>query len=458
MQVSVDARGTAPPTRRDVAFELRFLTAASRGRAESWVNAVLDRVAAHDGPDSYGESYRWASLAHLLTEIELETFDLGGYAALIAGEPRRPPGSDGRAVRTSPLTPRTHRSARRRGGGGRSRRKACSRPPGERLVNAAEHLAPVVPIRAEDRPHPRTDQGNAERLIALHGEGMLYVSGVGWHTWNGICWDPDDTGAVMRLAKATARQIYAEAASATDDEERKHLGRWAAQSEAEPRLRAMVTLAQTEQAVIARATELDADPWKLTVANGTIDLRTGHLWPWDPADRITKASPIIFDPDARHPAWERFLEQATGGDHELSDYLQRAVGYSLTGETSEEVLFFPWGPSATGKSTFIVAVQAALGEHAVTADFDTFLQRRGDAGVRNDIARLAGRRMVVSQEVDEGKRLAEGLLKTLTGGDVVTARYLHREFFEFTPRFKLWLVANARQRCQRSLKFPTPDR
>src|SRR5262249_44293846 len=114
-----------------------------------------------------------------------------------------------------------------------------------------------------------------------------------------------------------------------------------------------------------------------------------------------------------------FLQTVTGGDHELAAFLQRAAGYSLTGDTGEEKLFFAQGPAATGKSTFLEALKAVLGDYASTTDFETFLKRSGDRGIPNDIARLAGRRLVVSNEVDEGKQLAAALVKTLTGGDTV---------------------------------------
>jgi putative DNA primase/helicase len=140
----------------------------------------------------------------------------------------------------------------------------------------------------------------------------------------------------------------------------------------------------------------------------------------------------------------------TGGDQELAAFLQRAAGYSLTGVTSEEKLFFAHGPAATGKSTFLEALKAVHGEYATTTDFETFLKRKGDRGIPNDIARLAGTRMVVSIEVDQGKQLALGLVKTLTGGDTVSARFLRKEFFEFRPRFKLWLAANDRPQVSAS--------
>ena len=141
-----------------------------------------------------------------------------------------------------------------------------------------------------------------------------------------------------------------------------------------------------------------------------------------------------------------FLETTTGGDAELAAFLRRAAGYTLTGDTGEEVLFFAHGREATGKSTFLEALKATLGDYAKTSDFETFVAHRGESGPRADVARLMGARMVASLEVDEGKRLAEGLVKQLTGGDTVAARFLYRESFEFRPAFKLWLAANARPR------------
>jgi putative DNA primase/helicase len=131
-------------------------------------------------------------------------------------------------------------------------------------------------------------------------------------------------------------------------------------------------------------------------------------------------------------------------DPEVRAFLQRAVGYSLTGRTDAEVLFMIQGPGATGKTTFLEAIKAVLGDYAVTADPDTFLKRIGDGGIRNDIARLAGARFVSSVEVDQGKRLAESLVKRMTGGDTLLARYLYKEHFEFPAHFKLWIAANFR--------------
>jgi P4 family phage/plasmid primase-like protien len=135
-------------------------------------------------------------------------------------------------------------------------------------------------------------------------------------------------------------------------------------------------------------------------------------------------------------------------DVELRDWMQRAIGYTLTGSTIEEILLFVHGPTRSGKSTFLEAIKAMFGDYARNADFETFLDRGKDGTARSDIARLAGARLVTSNEIDEGRKLAEGLVKTLTGGDTITARFLYRDEFEYAPQFKLLLAANHKPRAK----------
>src|SRR5262249_28322564 len=314
-----------------------------------------------------------------------------------------------------------------------------------RFTTSDFELSPVLTVDASPRAFDLTDLGNAERLVAEHGRDLRYAPGLGWHTWDGRRCKRDTDGERLRRAKQTVRTMYAVAAD-LDDEDGRKLARWAISSASESRLRAAVALAETEQAVIVDPAELDADAWLFNAANGTIDLRTGELREHRRDDLLTRLAPVTYRPGARSALWDSFIARVTGSDEELAAFLARAVGYSLTGHTSEEVLFFAHGPSATGKSSKLEAIRAVLGEYATTADFETFLKRRGDAGIRNDVARLAGARPVLSIEVDDGKTLAEGLLKLLTGGDTVAARFLYRETFEFQPRFKLWLAANDRPR------------
>jgi putative DNA primase/helicase len=299
------------------------------------------------------------------------------------------------------------------------------------------------PRSRTERSLPLTDYGNAQRLVSRHGRDLRYAHPWGeWLIWDGRRWLRDATGEVMRRAKDTVRATYGEAAGSADSETRKRLADHARKSEAEPRLRHMVELAKSEPEVAVTPDQLDADPWLLNCLSGTIELKTGQLREHRPEDLITKLAPAEFDPNATDADWDRVVSEACGGSAELEGFLARALGYSITGDTSEEKFFFVHGPSATGKSTVMEVIKAALGDYAVTTDFETFLKRDQAGGPRNDLARLAGARFVSSLEVDHGKRLAEGLVKQMTGGDTVSARFLHREFFEFRPQMKLWLAAN----------------
>ncbi len=309
-----------------------------------------------------------------------------------------------------------------------------------------DDLEPEAEPPPPEPDHHLTDQGNAERLVWQHGRDLRFAPGLGWFAWDGRRWRPDEDGEVMRRAKLTLRNLYSHAAELDNQERRKQLIAHALRSESEARLRAAVKLAETERPVIVRAAELDADPWLFNAANATIDLRTGEPREHRRDDLLTKITNVVYDPGGRSDLFDRFLDRITGGDTELQAFYRRAVGYSLTGDTSEEVLFFAHGPTASGKSSLLEALKTMFDDYGDVAEFESFLKRHGDAGIRNDIARLAGRRFVISVEVDDGKALAEGLLKMLTGGDTVAARFLYRETFTFRPQLKLWLAANARPR------------
>jgi len=238
------------------------------------------------------------------------------------------------------------------------------------------------------------------------------------------------------------RRLYADASDIPDKTDRAALLKHANASQTDSRIKGLLSLASAFQDIAVTIDALDADPWLLNVTNGTLDLRTGQLRQHQQQDLITKLCPVAYDPDATHEVWDRYLETVTRDSSELTAFLQRAVGYSLTGDVSEEKLFFVHGPAASGKSTFLESIRALLGGYSRVADFETFLQRSFSGGPRNDVAHLAGSRFVVSIEVDEGKKLAEGVVKTLTGGDSVSARFLYSNIFEFRPTFKLWLAAN----------------
>lgn len=288
-----------------------------------------------------------------------------------------------------------------------------------------------------------TDLGNAKRFAHQHRQDTRYCPAQKqWFVWDERRWKEDDGSEIERKAKDTVRSIYREASAEADENRRKDIASWAKESETAHRIRSMIFLARSEPEIAVQLEHLNRDPWRLNCLNGTIDLKTGALGPHRREDLISKLAPVEYDPEARHPMWEEFIDWITSGNGEFAGFLQRAVGYTLTGDVSEEKLFFIHGPAASGKSTFLEALRAGLGGYAMTADFEVFLKRTSVGGPRNDIARLAGSRFVVSIEVDEGKALAEGIVKTLTGGDTVSARFLYKEAFEFMPTFKLWLAAN----------------
>lgn len=291
-------------------------------------------------------------------------------------------------------------------------------------------------------PFPLTDLGNAERFAFMHADRLRFVPAWGsWLVWDDRRWRRDDLRRVHRLAWETVRAIYDEGIAQEDKKDKKATLVHAVRSESEARIRAMVNLAQSHHTLVMSHTELDADPWLLNVENGTIDLRLGTLRAHRQADLMTRLAPVVFDAEAECPRWLAFLTRIMNGREELVAFLQRAIGYSLTGDTREQCLFFLYGTGQNGKSTFVELFLDLLGDYAATADFSTFLERRSE-GPRNDVAGLAGARFVSSIEASEGKRFNTALVKSLTGGDRIKARFLYAELFEFKPLFKLWLAAN----------------
>jgi putative DNA primase/helicase len=295
----------------------------------------------------------------------------------------------------------------------------------------------------EPKTWPLTDLGLSERLVSEHGGDLRFVpGGGGWHAWDGVRWRRDTSGEVMRRAKMTVRAMEAEAAALEDDSARKRLLAFALRSEAEARLRAAISLAESDEDVIAEPDELDASPLLLNAENGVLHLESGDLLAHDRALLLTKLAPAEYDPSAEAPRWQAFLERIFAGDRDLIGFIQRAVGYSLTGLTREQVVFILYGSGANGKTTFVEAIRALLGDYAQQTPAETFLERRDT--IPSDIARLRASRFVAAVETPEGRRLNETMVKRLVGGDTVTARFLRQEWFEFVPRFKAWIATNHR--------------
>lgn len=288
----------------------------------------------------------------------------------------------------------------------------------------------------------RTDYGNGERLAWFAKDDLRYVHPwEKWLCWDGRRWRPDNENRVFTRAASMVRTLAAQAETIEDPTEREALRRHAMMSESVARLSSMLRIAGNLLAAAPEA--LDSQPWRYNLLNGTLDLRTGQLHPHDRADLLTQLVPVAYEPDAPCPRWEAFLERIFDGNAGLISFVQRAVGYSLTGLATEQVLFLAIGTGSNGKTTFFEVFRRLLGEYATNAEFNTFLKRSSD-GVRNDLARLVGTRVVSAAEPERGRPLAESLVKQLTGGDPVTVRFLFKEFFEYLPTFKVWLLANHR--------------
>lgn len=203
----------------------------------------------------------------------------------------------------------------------------------------------------------------------------------------------------------------------------------------------MIFLARTLAGMTITVDTLDRNAWLIGCQNGTIDLKTGQLREPVREDLITQVLPVDYDPDQDCPTWIRFLNRVLDGNQALIDFVQRAIGYTLTGDTSEQCLFFLHGRGKNGKTTFVEVLSALMGNYGLKTSTETFMSKK-QAGIPNDIAALAGKRFVFAAETEEGRRLNEVLIKELTGGDTINARFLHQEFFNFKPVHKIWMAGN----------------
>lgn len=286
-----------------------------------------------------------------------------------------------------------------------------------------------------------TDVGNAARLVSTHGGDLLYVAGVGWHVWDGRRFARDEVGRVTELAKQVTRDMRAEAAEIDDPDRAKRPTAWALQSQSAGRIDAMVRLAASDPRVASTVGALDANPWLLNTETGTIDLRTGDLGPHRRADRITKLAAVAYDPAAGAPTWRGFLTRFFAGDTALIAYVQRAIGYALTGKATENALFFCYGSGANGKSTLLETTLALLGDYAQPAPPRVLLAKTHEQHP-TEIADFLGARLVSVSEIGQGERFDEERVKHLTGNDTLKARRMRGDFFSFAPTHKIWVAAN----------------
>jgi len=301
--------------------------------------------------------------------------------------------------------------------------------------------AETADFTAQDDLDYKTDLGNAERLVAAHGNLLRYNVDSGcWLVWDLGYWRQDDTGVVHRMAREVVRSYYDLLKLCTDSEEREALYRHATRSEAAPRLAAMVDLARFCPGIPVHATELDADPWLLSCVNGTIDLKTGGIREHRQSDLITKQIPVVYDIGAKCPRWTRFLEEVFQNDYDIIDFVRRMSGYCLTGDTREQSFFLLVGKGSNGKGVFMETIQHILGDYSQDTPVTTFLEKRDQSTA--DLASLVGARLVTASEGENTTSFNEKLLKRLSGGDPITCRHLYRSFFTYRPSFKIIFATN----------------
>jgi len=285
-----------------------------------------------------------------------------------------------------------------------------------------------------------TDVGNGKRIVARHGENLRYLDLWNkWLTWDGQRWADDNLRQAEAWMKETLQALAADALEIADDKTRKQTLRHALASEGAGRVRGGLDMAKSEPGIPIDPDMLDPDPLLLNLANGTYDLATETRRPHDRQDLLTKLAPVTHNETATSPTWDTFLERILP-DPNVRRYVQQLVGYSLTAKTGEQILPILYGSGANGKTTFLETIRTMLGDYGQVAPASVFVDQK--EGIPNDIARLRGARFVMVSEISEGKRLNEALVKRLTGGDTLTARFLRAEFFEFKPQFKAWLATN----------------
>jgi putative DNA primase/helicase len=272
-----------------------------------------------------------------------------------------------------------------------------------------------------------TEDSVAMEFIERHGASLRYCHTTGaWFIHKITHWHEDRTGEVFQMIRETAREI-SELQAVTSPKKSSFAS-------------GVERFAKGDRQVAVTHEYWDSDPWLLGTPGGTVDLRTGKLRESrrdDAITRITAVAPL----DDGCPLWLKFLNDSTGGDEEFIRFLQQFCGYCLTGVTREHALAFIYGPGGNGKSVFLKILTRVFGDYVANAAMDTFTSSKNEKHP-TDLAKLRGARLVTASETEADRSWAEARIKQLTGGDVISARFMHQDFFEYEPQFKLMIVGN----------------
>jgi len=300
------------------------------------------------------------------------------------------------------------------------------------------------------RRFANTQYGNAERLAHHFGRDIRYCSEwKTWLVWDGARWKKTDTSRINQFAYQTVRRILGEIPprkqQPTDTERQfdQSIARWAFRSENRHELESMVALAQSLPEVLVTPNDFDQNRMLLNVRNGTLNLRTGQLSPHRREDLITRVAPVNFRPHAVCPTWLKFLNRIFNEETALIAFIQRVIGYTLTGDVSEKVLFIPHGSGNNGKTTLVETIRGLLGDdYAGVMNIEVLTTEGSSSDRLHAIAELFGKRFITASESEQGEALREAMVKNLTGMGRLKGRHMYSSAFEFDPTFKLFIDAN----------------
>lgn len=297
----------------------------------------------------------------------------------------------------------------------------------------------------EKKKYDMTDTGNAHRLIDRFGTIVRYsYNRKKWMFWDGKLWRIDEGSEIKKLADIICEDIKREAILEQDEKTQLDMLKWANRTASSKGKDAMIKEAQHLDGIPVSPDDFDVYADYINCQNGIVNLRNGELIPHDSNFMMSKITYCEYDNSGAKPQmWLKFLDEVTNGNKELQEYIQRSIGYSLSGSTREQCAYFLYGMGNNGKSTFLDVIADMMGGYASNAQPETIMMKRfGSEGANSDIARLKSARFVTSEEPTEGVRLNEGLLKQLTGGSKVTCRFLYGDEFEYMPEFKIWIATN----------------
>ena len=303
--------------------------------------------------------------------------------------------------------------------------------------------------------HSLTDLGNANRLIEWHGGVLRYANDAGaWLTYDRGVWalaakDVEAEGYVKSaMALAREHEVWRHSDQIQDPEaknpksDRDDFVSWCGKSEMYTKVAAAVKMARSDDRIQTRLSLFDADPMMFNAANCAVNLATGEAVEHHPSQMFRHQSPIAYNPAAKCPLWERFLLRVQP-DPAMREWLQMVLGYSLTGRMDEHAIFLHNGPGATGKTTFLEVVMEVMGNYGQKLDRETLLSKGSqNTSIPADVARMAGARFLAASETATGRKLDDERVKELVGGDRMTARHLHKDFFEFRPTGKIHMATN----------------